>query len=111
MSYVTIPLDNTPYSVQTFTVSLKGGAVNIDILLKLRYLDQYGFWLADIYDAGTEKPLVCGVPLVPGVNLLGQYAYLDIGEAYIEAATDTDLEQPDNKTLGSTFLLIWGDST
>jgi hypothetical protein len=49
--------------------------------------------------------------MVPGVNLLGQMGYFGAGEAYIEQVLPTDLEQPDNKTLGQTFVLIWGDSS
>ncbi len=34
-------------------------------------------WGLDIGDA-SNNPIVCGIPLIPGVNLLAQYAYLGI---------------------------------
>ena len=64
--------------------------------------------VADIYDDPTDIPLVSCVPFVTGENFLAQYRYLGVGEAYIVNQYPTDLQQPDNKTLGGTFLLVWG---
>ena len=111
MSYATVSLDNTPYSEQYFSVTLDGGARNVEILLKLRYLDQYKYWLADIFDKKTGAALVCNVPFVRGTDILKPYSWLNIGEAYIAPITDTNLEQPDNATLGSVFVLMWGDDS
>lgn len=111
MSYVRIPLTNQPFAELSFRVTLDGGARNASITLKLRYFDLYDYWMADVYDTVSGLPLVCGLTLVPGVNLLGQYQHLYIGDAYIVAVTNTDLEQPDNTSLGSTFVLIWGDDS
>ena len=68
------------------------------------------FWTADVIDNETSTELISGMPLVPGINLLGQYEYLNIGSAYIMATEPTDLQQPDNYTLGGTWVLVWGDS-
>ena len=35
-------------------------------------------WCLDIADEGNN-PIVCGIPLVTGADLLAQYAYLDLG--------------------------------
>lgn len=107
MSYKKIPLNNTPFSQQTFKLTL--GIKNINILLKLRYYDLYNLWVADIVDNATSKELIVGMPVVPGIDLLGQYKYLGIGSAYIVAVEPTELQQPDNTTLGSTWVLLWGD--
>ena len=111
MSYCTIPIDTTPDSIQTFKLSLEGGARNINIRLSLHYSDIFGLWRAKIVDNTSDAVLLDSLPLVPGINLLGQYKYLNIGEAYIVATTSTDLMMPDNTTLGSTFVLVWGDNS
>lgn len=109
MSYYEIPLTTTAFSQTAFKLTL-GNDRNINILLKLRYYDLYSLWVADVVDNSTGEELITAMPLVPGVDLLGQYEYLDIGSAYIIAAEPTSLQQPDNETLGSTWLLAWGEA-
>lgn len=111
MAWCEIPLDNTPFCTRTFKLTLDGGDRNVYIKLYLRYHDLCDVWTARISDNSTGEVLVDNMPLVPGINLLGQYGYLDIGSAYIVKSADTDLMQPDNNTLGTTWLLIWGDDT
>lgn len=111
MAYSKIPITCQPYSTQTFKLTLDGGSRNVNIKLQLRYHDLFDLWTAAITDNSTGKLLVDMMPLVCGVNLLGQYRHLRIGEAYIIPATDTDLMMPDNQTLGSTFILVWGDAS
>lgn len=106
MSYSVIPLTNAPDSTQDFKITI--GNENKHIKLVLRYLDRFNVWIADIYDYPTDVPLVCCHPFVLGENILSQYDYLGIGEAYIVNQYPTDLQQPDNTTLGNTFLLVWG---
>ena len=106
MSYNVIPLTNVPDSTQDFKITI--GDENKHIKLVLRYLDRFNVWIADIIDYPTDIPLVNCVPFVTGENFLAQYRYLGIGEAYIVNQYPTDLMHPDNKTLGNTFLLVWG---
>lgn len=108
MSYCTVPLTNQPYSEQEFKLTLKNKR-NINIKLKLRYNDLCEDWTAEVIDNNTGKTLIDTLPLVLGVNLLGQFGYLNIGEAYVIPTTDTELMMPDNTTLGSVFVLVWGD--
>lgn len=108
MSYCIVPLTNQPYSEQEFKLTLKNRR-NINIKLKLRYNDLCADWMAEIIDNSTGKTLIDTLPLVSGVNLLGQFGYLNIGEAYVIPTTDTELMMPDNTTLGSVFALVWGD--
>lgn len=112
MAYAMIPLTCTPFVTQDFKITLKNRTINKNIKLVTYYLDLYDAWLADIYDNATDECLVTAVPLVCGVNILGQFDYLGLGEAFIESVSDsTTLEHPDNKTLGSEFVLIWGDDS
>lgn len=67
-----IPLSASP---QSMTIAL-GAAV---YTLRFFYADTpEGGWAMDISDA-TGNPILCGVPLVTGADLLAQYAYLGIG--------------------------------
>lgn len=109
MSYHEIPLTTTPFAQITFKLTL--GERNINILLKLRYYDLYELWVADVCDNTSGETLISGMPLVPGVDLLGQYSYLAIGSAYVMAIEPTTQEQPDSETLGSKWLLLWGDDS
>lgn len=110
MSYCKIPLTTLPYSEQDFKLTLEGKR-NINIKLKLRYNDLVGDWTATVIDNKTGQLLIDTLPLVTGVDLLGQFQYLDIGHAFIRQTTDTELMMPDHKTLGTIFVLDWGDSS
>lgn len=50
------------------TYNLRFAFVNVD----------QGGWIMDISDV-NGNPLVCGIPLVTGADLLAQYAYLGLG--------------------------------
>ena len=56
----------------------------------------------------TDVPLLCGV--FPAGNILGQFAYLAIGSAYIVNVSGVSQDSPDDTNLGTDFQLIWGDS-
>ena len=109
MAYSKIPITCTPQGVEMFKVTL--GSRNVNIKIETRYYDIYNVWTAKIADNNTGVVLIDSLPLVCGVNLLGQYGYMNIGEAYIVANTETSLQHPDNKTLGKEFILIWGDGS
>lgn len=68
-----IPLQ--PFN-QTFSVSL-GGLVYI---LRVVWNNPNGTWSMDISDQ-SGNPLLQGVPLATGADLLGQFRYLGIGGA------------------------------
>jgi len=109
MAYAKIPVNCSPNTFYTCTVSLKNNTVNLNLRLLLNYSDFYDYWYMDVY-VGSELK-VAGVPLVLGGNMLAQYEYLDIGEAYILREISNNLMHPDNNTLGTKFILVWGDST
>lgn len=79
-----LPLQNT---AQTFTVTLSGTIYTFT--LQYRNVDQGG-WILDIGDS-TNTPILQGVPLVTGVNLLKKYQYLGfIGGLFVQTTTDPD---------------------
>lgn len=77
MALYEIPLTSEP---QSFGISLSGR----ELRLAFRWAesacpDAPGGWLLDIYDAPDDlAPLVLGIPLVAGCDLLRPYGYLGL---------------------------------
>ena len=66
-----LPLTPTP---QTFRALFPSGRYFVRFI----YCDSLEpCWLMDLSDAITGDPIIAGVPLVPGVDLLEEYAYLN----------------------------------
>ena len=56
-------------------------------------------WMLDISDS-AGNPIVQGIPIITGADLLAQYAYLDFtGQLIAQTATDPDAV-PTNTNLG-----------
>lgn len=88
-----IPTSTTP---QAFQIALAGVTYN----LVLKWNLQNGSWMIDIADA-DNNPLVNGIPLITGADLLAQYAYLGIG-GQLRVQTDTDVDAvPTAENLGT----------
>lgn len=82
MAVFEIPLSPTP---QTFGINL--GGQGYQLTLKWRDATEGG-WILDIANA-QGAPIVNGVPLVPGANLLAQYGYLGFTGSLV-VQTDND---------------------
>ena len=104
----------------SFAVPLQPAAQEFDILLangvyyhfRLIFRDapngqeQDGGWILDISDT-QGNPIIMGIPLVTGADLLAQYAYLNIpGKLWIATKGDPSTP-PTYTTLGVTSLLIY----
>lgn len=70
VTYYEIPL--APSQPVDFSITL--GTTIYAMSLRWRDADQGG-WVLDIYDV-NNNPLVCGIPLVTGLDLLMQYKHL-----------------------------------
>ena len=70
-----IPLDP---NAQLFDVVLGG----VDYNMRLTWNSIMSLWQLDISDT-NGNPLVLGIPLVDGCDLLQQYAYLGLGGALL----------------------------
>lgn len=57
-------------------------------------------WALDISD-DTGNPIVCGIPLIPGIDLLYQYQYLGIGGALMVIVDGIPDGVPDFAGLGT----------
>lgn len=90
-----IPLSPTP---QTFGITLNN--VGYQLTVQWRNTDQGG-WFLDIADA-QNNPIVSGIAMVTGADLLAQYGYLGLGFT-LRVQTDYDLSAPPTFTnLGVT---------
>ena len=100
MAIYEIPLVPGP---QTLTVAFPNGTAQLR-LVYANAANGEGSWLLDVAtSAGT--PIVCGIPLVTGADLLAQFAYLNIGVVMF-CETDGDLSLPPTfDTLGVTARL------
>jgi hypothetical protein len=79
-----LPLQVT---AQSFSVTLSGASYTFT--LQYRNIDQGG-WILDIADANAN-PILQGIPLVTGANLLDKYAYLGfVGGLYVQTTSDPD---------------------
>jgi hypothetical protein len=79
-----LPLQNT---LQTFSITLSGTVYNLTLIY--RNIDQGG-WVLDIADV-NNTPILQGIPLVTGVNLLSKYKYLGfVGGLYVQTTSDPD---------------------
>lgn len=96
---VEIPLSGSP---QTFTVDLPGGTYRV----RLMYADaDEGGWTLDFSDEdGTS--LVHGIPLVTGLDLLGQHGHLEIGGRLFIATAGDPARAPGYGDLGQATRLF-----
>ncbi|WP_298032507.1 hypothetical protein [uncultured Desulfovibrio sp.] len=102
MALYEIPLTPEP---QSFGIHLAGR----ELRLVLRWAESPtaavpGGWLLDILDAPDDTvPLVCGIPLVAGCDLLAPYSYLEFGGS-LRVSGDVP---PTLENLGETCLLLF----
>jgi hypothetical protein len=109
--YSVIPLDNSPNQQLTVTIPINNQ--NITLNLAISWNAQAQYWVMTIKDRNNNiildgVPLLCGQP--PAQDLLGQYAYLNLGSVFIVNTGNAVLDSPNDQTLGSDFIMIWGDS-
>lgn len=92
MQVTEIPLSS---GNQTFQVSLG----STTYMLRIIWRDVAG-WIMDVQDS-SGAPLLCGVPLITGVNLLEQYPELGINGALTVDISKGEPEYPTATNLGA----------
>ena len=107
-----IPLDTQPN--QSFKASVSVGGALVTLQVTLRFNEEAQYWVMTLYDAAGFL-LLDSVPLLtgafPAADILGQYAYLGIGSAYVVNASQVaSPDYPDNSDLGTDFQLAWADA-
>lgn len=94
-----------PLSAQSQTLQVNlGGAF---YRLALTWRDTAGGWFLDISDAGGN-PLIGGMPLVTGANLLEQFAHIGIpGQLWVQSDGNAPDALPAYENLGADSHLYW----
>lgn len=93
MSAFPLPVSST---AQSFFVQL----VNVSYKLTFRWNAVAVCWVMDIADA-EEVPIVQGIPVVTGTDLLSPYAYLGIGGGLVALTEGNQDAVPTFENLGS----------
>jgi hypothetical protein len=94
-----IPLQPTP---QTLTVVLNG----VEYVLRLQWNVFGNYWVLDLND-GLGNPLVLGVPIVTGADIMEQFQYLGLGGEFIVQTTNDVDAVPTFTNLGTSGNLYY----
>lgn len=103
-----IPLTSEPNQSFQATVTVDG--LNRALQFNIRFSEVAGYWIMKITDPATATILLDSIPMLAGLNILEQYAYLGIGSAYIINASGSSDDYPTENNLGTDFVLGWDDT-
>lgn len=87
---------------ERFSIAMAG----VTRILTLHWCAPMTQWCLDIADADSV-PIVQGLPLITGADLLGQYAYLGLGGALYVQSDDAADAVPTRDNLGSISRLYF----
>lgn len=107
---IQIPVTNQPS--QSFQVVIPQNSSNIILNFFIYWNRIAEYWELNIANGSNGVELITGLPLItgkpPAVNLLHQWAYLNIGQAYVIPITDQTSDYPGVEDWGTSFILVWG---
>lgn len=92
-TYYEVPLIASP---QTLSIALGAATYN----LRLTWNVPAQVWVLDVADDGSV-PIINGIPLVTGADLLAQYAYLGLGGGLVALADTDPYAAPSFSNLGN----------
>lgn len=81
---------------QTFSITLNG----VDYLIQLVWNEVTQCWCLDLILNSTKVKLIGNIPLLPGVDLFEQFAYLRLGGQLIVQTDNPRAAPPNSKNLG-----------
>lgn len=84
---------------QQFSINIAGSTWRISI----NWRDVY--WIMDLQNDRAE-PVISGIPLVTGADLLAQYAYMRLGFKLVVVCDDSAQDYPTKTDLGSRSHLL-----
>lgn len=105
LQYYELPLTPIP---QTFSMFMNGVVWNIT----LRWSPISELWIIDFADS-KGAPVLMGVPVVGGLDLLGQHQHLNFGGSLVAQTDNAPLDPPTFNNLGVTshLFFIFDDGT
>jgi hypothetical protein len=101
-TYVSIPITNQPNQVFQCNVPVDGVNIPLGFFISWNNIAQY--WMMTLYQNTTE--LIANLAMVNS-NLLGQYQYLNVGQAFIVPLGTGVADYPGVSDWGNNFLLVW----
>jgi hypothetical protein len=96
-------MSSTPFLIplqpanQVFTLTLAG----VQYQFTVKWNDANQAWTLDIADATGANPIISGIPIVTGADLLAPYGYLNFGGQLIAQTTNDTNAVPTLANLGS----------
>lgn len=96
-----LELPLTPDPSQTFSIDIAGSKYRFDV----KYNDRAGVWTFDLYLDETDAPILLGVPIVTGVEILEPYN-LEIGQLLAVDQSSQALDAT-SEDLGTRVVLYW----
>ncbi len=93
----------TPYEIplssaaQSFTLAMGG----VSYILTFRWNVASNCWILDIADT-NQNPVITGIPVITGLDLLDQYSYLNFGGMLIVQTDYMPDAVPTYANLGTT---------
>lgn len=107
---ILVPVNNQPN--QSFRITIPQDTTNITLELFIYWNRIAEYWQMTITNALTGIELINGLPMLTGrdpvQNLLGQWDYLNIGQAYVIPVVEDAADYPGVEDWGSDFILVWG---
>ncbi len=107
-----IPLTSDPD--QNFITTIPVDGKNLTLKLRVYFNMAANYWIMSIADPSTGNLILDDIALLcggyPAADLLGQFKYLGLGSAAVINAGSSTMDSPDSTSLGTDFLLGWGDT-
>lgn len=104
--YSVIPITSAPN--QTFSCKIPVDNKNLVLHFKTRYNEVAGYWLITL--STNDAVLLRNLPVLSAENILEQFAYMEIGSAYITKSEAVTEPWPTSDTLGTVWSLVWSDT-
>lgn len=109
---VRIPL--YPYPNQTFQCRVPVNGQNKNFRFNLWYNEQAKYWLLTLIDVDKEEVIFSNLPLLcSGVyfhDILSQLGYKEIGMCFVVPTSKDNVGMPNDKNLGTSYIVVWGDN-
>lgn len=108
-----IPLTNSPN--QRFQCTLPVNDENITFVFELWYNYEAEYWLMSLTNKTTDEQIFVNLPLLATKNdvfgnIMCQLGYKNVGICYVFPTSEDIKSMPNDKELGSLYLMLWGDS-
>lgn len=107
-----VPLTNSPNQSFKCTLPVNGG--NIQFKFELWYNEQAKYWLISATNVQTGELYFSNLPLLTSkgkfADILNQLGYKGIGCCIMVPVDDQNGSQANDKDIGKSYIMVWGDN-